>query len=371
MPLGWVRFNNKDEISFLDLCQNSPRDPLGISNIKQYYANKFFPGVNTDTPKPRIYLYTAISLKELEDEFADDPDAYPDKNELEKRFKEIAKSHIEGYPFNRSAYWTALKFYFFNDKVNKNMRLNGYLNKIRNNISDKKIYEQILDIKGLDLEPRSAVKMSDGLTDDEKSYVKGKIQKACEGSALENLLNTDPGTISELNSLDNADAFTCLGDLGLIPKNDEQDYKTALAFLEFYKVLLTIFNYHFNKNEDEEALKKWKEKYEKKLTYIEAANMKKTADELEAQIEACGSGCIIKKNNFVMKTLGIMQKADTNENVLDELEKTIMDRAIGRNKKNSKKRGEWYGEWGTDYYLGVALSRIVSDLLPTEVNENA
>ena len=70
MPLGWIDFSKSERnkvLSVLELLsERDTLDELGITPIRDGFANIFFPGTSTIQTRAKYFLIVPYALKDLE-----------------------------------------------------------------------------------------------------------------------------------------------------------------------------------------------------------------------------------------------------------------------------------------------------------------
>ena len=93
MPLGWIDFSKNERnkvLSVLDLLSEAGTlDELGISPVRDGFANLFFPGTSTLQTRAKYFLIVPYALKDMEFVAESNP------NRLIRIFDEVERNCAE------------------------------------------------------------------------------------------------------------------------------------------------------------------------------------------------------------------------------------------------------------------------------------
>lgn len=94
MELGWIDFSKEERSKVLDvinlLAEDGTLDELGISAIRDGFANLFFPGTSTIQTRAKYFLIVPYALADLEyDKTTDHQKLLDIMDDIERRCGEI------------------------------------------------------------------------------------------------------------------------------------------------------------------------------------------------------------------------------------------------------------------------------------------
>lgn len=401
MQLGWIDFSKTERnkiLSVLDLLSEpGTLDELGISPIRDGFANLFFPGTSTIQTRAKYFFLVPYALKELELSNETNPNkVLRALNETERMCGEIlleqnanengiiGKRSLQGGRWVKRTpadiYWAGLRKYgiFTGGNISlgeyvrascviKNQKSN--LTKLGNrndsaeenecddknagNIFKMQFWKMPLYIKKW----REKIQMS--LTKEEGEFLREQIISTCPDSMLSYILEN---RMTEILDLEN------FSDLGAIinkfPKQMQDEYMLALSFSDFLFVARTLYNIIISDGQNAQANDIFEEL---------KAEITKRAD---IDIELIFTKLYIYKTdlkNFIKKLQDCMCNND-----VEEMKKVIKVREImlkGQSRAKTAHPGEfnpndWIGGGELDYRFNNAKT-IIKDIFESEGLLNA
>lgn len=401
MPLGWVDFS-KDGLglgkTIDELQKNSGRDALGLGYVQKGYANLFYPGSATQFGRAKYLFLVPAALLEL-------GKGNIDKDTLETKLKKIefdqsrallkglngesktnigiiggsGDVHIAGTPVIKWNYWSMLKEY-------------GMLKEKHEGLDLKRctwnVYKKAL-LKGTDMtgcwdfsgfaadttdafldryrKKTLSETLSIDLDEEERAFLKTRIQEKHPASVMAEMLNIDGKTLREV--LSKSTTHEKLYALAVFSKQNKEQLKRAAAFAEFSGVLFTAYNLMIlNKGEArDEAVKRWNETDLTKIAEKQDLNgvfddVKANKDDfiIKAQ-EIMISGSANDFDNRIPKVEFLNNAALENKKKLKALTNLIYDRI--KNSPNALKEQEgWTGLKEMNYYTELT-GNIILEIL--------
>lgn len=396
MQLGWIDFSKTERnkiLSVLDLLSEpGTLDELGISPIRDGFANLFFPGTSTIQTRAKYFFLVPYALKELELSNETNPNkVLRALNETERMCGEIlleqnanengiiGKRSLQGGRWVKRTpadiYWAGLRKYgiFTGGNISlgeyvrascviKNQKSN--LTKLGNrndsaeeNECDDKNAGNIFKMQFWKMplytkKWREKIQMS--LTKEEGEFLREQIISTCPDSMLSYILEN---RMTEILDLEN------FSDLGAIinkfPKQMQDEYTLALSFSDFLFVARTLYNIIISDGQNVQANDTFEE-------------LKEVMAELaEIDIDLIFAKLYIYKvdlKNFIKKLQDCMRNND-----VEEMKKAIKAREImlkGQSRAKTAHPGEfdpndWIGGGELDYRFNNAKT-IIRDIFESE-----
>ena len=406
MQMGWIDFSKseRDKVASVieGLRKKGVLDELGIAQIRDGFANLFFPGTTTIQTRAKYFLMVPYIFKYLESNSIKDSDKL--KKELEDLEKECAikllgenmsgddeededevgvigkRSIRQGKWVKRppsSIYWAGLKTYGI--IYHPSFSIDEYLNTVsirkslKENISksgnsndnsdegrDDKGYGDIQSFNFWNIETytkdwKENLKMD--LTKEEGEFLKKQIIESCPDSMIAFILKNNRTDIFEY------DSFSDLEDIAKFSDNLEYQFNLAKDFSDFNFVLRILFNVVASNGENKDA-----------DYYINNPKEwcgKSTLKEIsEIDLEAIFTLLDIRDNSLRSFLLDCQELME--EEKIEELKDRIKKREIslkGENRSktcNPDESGEkWFAGYELDYRFGVAKT-IIEDIFKSE-----
>ena len=406
MQIGWIDFSKseRDKVASVieGLRKKGVLDELGIAQIRDGFANLFFPGTTTIQTRAKYFLMVPYIFKSLESNSIKDYDKL--KKELEGLEKECAikllgedmsdddeeeedesgvigkRSIRQGKWVKRppsSIYWAGLKTYGI--IYHPSFSIDEYLNTVsirkslKENISksgnsndssdegrDDKGYGDIQSFNFWNIETykkdwKENLKMD--LTKEEGEFLKRQIIESCPDSMIAFILKNNRKDIFEYSS------FSDLEDIANISENLKCQFHLAKDFSDFNFVLRILFNVVASNGKNEEAndLLKYPQKW------CEKSNLKEIA---ELDLEAIFTLLEIRDNplrSFLLDCQELMK-----EEKIEELKDRIKKREISLKGENRSKTcnpdesaEKWFAGYELDYRFAIAKT-IIEDIFKSE-----
>lgn len=304
MELSWLDFDREDRKQVMQIIgmleEKGTVDELGFGVIRNYFANKFFPGTTTLQTRAKYFVLCPYIFKELEKrEPAQNTEQYfknlareesicarkllsKEKEEQGEAKGIIGSTRLQHGEWVKRApsdiYWNGLRQYQIFNPPNttlKNITRNTYAN-----MMTKEEREQYWDIDEIyykewkkDLEKENSI----SLTKKEAEYLRKQIMKAQKDSLLAKCI--EDGIIEKFTQIqiesEEISAFEQFGEIVYsldITKELKDEYMLAKNMADFLYCALIRYNCKLFKNENEEVQIKW-EQYK--------PNMKKYAEEID------------------------------------------------------------------------------------------
>lgn len=295
MQLGWIDFSKSERskvLSVLDLLsKEGTLDELGISPIRDGYANLFFPGTSTIQTKAVYFFCVPYALKDLERSGETNLNrmlqalsaveescgkklfhANPKADGVIGRRALAAGSWVKRSPSD--IYWAGIKR--LGIFVGGDMSLSEYLGTLCASNNQKKALTMLGNRNDMAEESESddrdagrefyhrfwnlptytpdwMERLSLDLTAEEASFLKKQILLTCDGTMLSHIMKEN------MQEIVYAKAFEDLGDsfIGRFPRNIQEDYRNAVAFSEFAYALRVLYNIIISGGENQEANEEW------------------------------------------------------------------------------------------------------------------
>ena len=379
MQIGWIDFSKseRDKVASVieGLRKKGVLDELGIAQIRDGFANLFFPGTTTIQTRAKYFLMVPYIFKSLEEDMSDGDEEEEDESGV------IGKRSIrQGKWVKRppsSIYWAGLKTYGI--IYHPSFSIDEYLNTVsirkslKENISksgnsndssdegrDDKGYGDIQSFNFWNIETykkdwKENLKMD--LTKEEGKFLKRQIIESCPDSMIAFILKNNRTDIFEY------DSFSDLEDIANISDNLKCQFHLAKDFSDFNFVLRILFNVVASNGKNEEAndLLEYPQKWCEKSTLKEIA---------EVDLEAIFTLLDIRDNSLRLFLLDCQELME--EEKIEELKDRIKKREIslkGENRSktcNPDESGEkWFAGYELDYRFGVAKT-IIEDIFKSE-----
>ncbi len=294
MPLGWIDFSKNERnkvLSVLDLLSESGTlDELGISPVRDGFANLFFPGTSTIQTRAKYFMIVPYALKDLEYSTETNP------NRLLRTFDEIerkcaeqlvrAKDDTDGIIGKVSLaqnkwvkrtpadiYWAGLRYYGI--FVGGNLSLPEYIRAMcalknqkatlmklgsRNDAAetdegDDKDAGELFKMQFWRIPTYSTdwnQNLSIKLTSEEGAFLKGRILASYPDSMMAHILRNNYTEVLKSKSFQKMKSL-----IGSFPQQVQDDYALAYDFSEFLFVLRTLYNVIVSDGRNEDANSEW------------------------------------------------------------------------------------------------------------------
>ena len=294
MPLGWIDFSKSERnkvLSVLDLLTESGTlDELGISPIRDGYANLFFPGTSTIQTRAKYFLIVPYTFKDLEYSSETNPNRI--LRELDTIERWCCRSLLDNgsdtdgligsrtLQQNRwvkrtpaSIYWAGLRNYrifkggslSLTEYVRAMCALKGQkatLAKLENHNdnnddrdADDKDAGDLFRMQFWNI-PTYTQNWRDNLilalTEEECAFLKKQIFASCPDSFLAYILK------NRMTEIFSCESFRDLHSLmASAPRQIREDYSHACNFSDFMYVLRTVYNMIVSEGRNEEAEREW------------------------------------------------------------------------------------------------------------------
>lgn len=397
MQLGWIDFSTTERnkvLSILDLLsEKGTLDELGISPIRDGFANIFFPGTSTIQTRAKYFFIIPYAMKELESKdginiynFKKELDEYERKcgyKLLENNSREdgvIGKRSLNAGKWVKRApsdiYWAGLRRYgiFTGGKLSRDEYISAacHQNSSKRTVrslgstNDKNDEKEQDDKRPEDIAynsfwniPTFNVNWCDSLSmdlaEEEAFFLKQRIIKSCPDSMLGYILSNDQKEFMAFESFDDITSI-----IHSFPKRIQEDYYLANDFSDFIYVASLIFNCIINE-------------YDIDVVYD---SITRSLPELsKINLNAIYSRLYVK-DRMLIKFLDDLKEHMRNENI-EKMMELIKKREIwlkGEKRAKSAHPGElepgWYGGPKLDYRFRIA-KQIITDIFDGEVNSNA
>lgn len=406
--MGWIDFSKseRDKVASVieGLRKKGVLDELGIAQIRDGFANLFFPGTTTIQTRAKYFLMVPYIFKSLESNSIKDYDKL--KKELEDLEKECAikllgedmagddeedgdedeggvigkRSIRQGKWVKRppsSIYWAGLKtygiIYYPSFSIDEYLNTLSIRKSLKENISksgnsndssdegrDDKGYGDIQSFNFWNIEtytPDWKENLKMDLTKEEGKFLKRQIIESCPDSMIAFILKNNRTDIFEY------DSFSDLEDIANISDNLKCQFHLAKDFSDFNFVLRILFNVVASNGENKDA-----------DYYINNPKEwcgKSTLKEIsEIDLEAIFTLLDIRDNSLRSFLLDCQELME--EEKIEELKDRIKKREIslkGENRSktcNPDESGEkWFAGYELDYRFGVAKT-IIEDIFKSE-----
>ena len=402
MEIGWIDFSKTDRskvLNVLDLLEEKRTlDGLGISIIRDFYSNFFFPGTSTIQTRAKYFFIIPYIFRDFELSYDTDEEKLED--DFENAERKCAENLLENSPgesgiigkraidngewVQRSPadiYWSGLRKYGFIDEnvIFPNDGVNPYdskrctigdciqficnQNELRKEIAgNDESLDSSYPINLFDLSTYEEHWMDNidiNLTVDEGQILKNQIISNCENSLFSVILNENL-----YEEMINSDC-KYFKDLELIilkypdKFSDElkEKYFDALAFSKFILDLRVIYNVMVSDEENDEA--------------NELLGLLDLKEDSKVNIERVISFCEIEDDNLI-RFLNQSRQLMQDENV-EELKNVIKEHEIELKGEEHAKtlhpddfdNDKWYDGYMLDYRFYNAM-KIIKDICKSE-----
>lgn len=390
VSIGWIDFSKEDAESLLSkingLKNPEAVDEIGIGQIRDAFANLFFPGTSTVQTRAKYFLIVPYILKEvcdpkfksknhepilktvdrMEQECAEllDANSSDENNEkdgligrnLIKNGQWVARSPS-------SIYWNGIKTYGICD-ANDSVSIQKFISEVKENSKTFKGYELLSANKDdyfqelkfpinlpLDHQDSWREGLNLDLTNSEALFLRNKITEHCQDKLLTYLLLSKKN-IRTYKSFE--DIYKNLDKD--IPSHIQANVKLAWQFSRFVYVARVRYNYILG---NEEAKEKWKDILNQPNYMMEL-----DISNIEALFGYINRDTILFLNRFKEEFLKSVSSKNYKvlDNILAEREKEIK-KDIQRLKlpKKEYQHGEWIGGKYLDYRFRIA-KRLIEDI---------
>ena len=393
MEIGWIDFSKTERdkiVSVLDLLsEQGVLDELGIAQIRDGFANLFFPGTTTIQTRAKYFLMIPYIFKSLEsNSIKDYSKLKKELNALERNCAVtlLDKNHDENGVIGKrsinqgkwvqrppsSIYWAGLKTYrIFRSDISIDQYLNTicYRKSLKANISksgnSNDDSEEGHDDKGAGdiqsfnfwkipkYEEDWFEKLEMDLTKEEGEFLKEQIINSCPDSMLALILKNNRRDILEFKSFSDLEQMK-----DIFTDEMKSSFYLAKKFSDFNFVLRILFNDMASNGENEDADKYFDER-KTKLDEIADFDLNEIFDLLEIRD--------LSLKSFLSDAQQLM-----NEKTIGELKDLIKKREIflkGENRSKTCHPGEsgdrWLAGFGLDYRFSIAKT-IVEDIFNSE-----
>lgn len=396
MQLGWIDFSKTERdkvISILDLLSEpGVLDELGIAQIRDGFANLFFPGTTTIQTRAKYFLIVPYTFKDLESNHSKDfskikkelnnleqkcartfLDINPDENGVIGKNRILQDKWVQRPP--SSIYWAGLKTFgiFKSDiSIDQYIKIISLKKSLKENISklgnsndeSKEGHDDkgAGDIHGLSFWNISTFKedwlndLKIELTKNEGEFLKEQIIISCPDSILAFILKNNRKDVLEYSSfseLENiADNF---------PDDMKNSFYLARDFSDFNYVLRVLFNVIASDGKNEEANQKFDEIRPK---------LKEMAD-----IDLKSIFYLLQVSDVQLKSFLLNAQFLMKEERISELKDWIKKREIllkGENRSKTAHPGEygdkWFAGYGLDYRFNI-VKIILEDIFRSEESD--
>lgn len=406
MQMGWIDFSKseRDKVASVieGLRKKGVLDELGIAQIRDGFANLFFPGTTTIQTRAKYFLMVPYIFKYLESNSIKDSDKL--KKELEDLEKECAikllgedtsdgdeeeedeggvigkRSIRQGKWVKRppsSIYWAGLKtygiIYYPSFSIDEYLNTLSIRKSLKENISksgnsndssdegrDDKGYGDIQSFNFWNIETyttdwKENLKMD--LTKEEGKFLKRQIIESCPDSMIAFILKNNRTDIFEY------DSFSDLEDIANISDNLKCQFHLAKDFSDFNFVLRILFNVVASNGKNEEA----NDLLEYPQKWCERSTLKEIA---ELDLEAIFTLLDIRDNSlrsFLLDCQELMK-----EEKIEELKDRVKKREISLKGENRSKTcnpdesaEKWFAGYELDYRFAIAKT-IIEDIFKSE-----
>lgn len=352
MPLGWIDFSKSERskiLSVLDLLsENGTLDELGISPVREGFANLFFPGTSTIQTRAKYFFIVPYALKDLEMGKEMNPTQFLKVfDAVERNCGEIlfennrdedgiigkrslaSNNWVKRTPAN--IYWAGMRRYGIftggNIALSEYTRIVCNLKKKKDNVirlgnrrdgaDDNECDDKNAgDTQGIRFWNMPIYydswkdDLNMALTDTESKFLKEQIIKTCPNSMMAFVLQNK---IKEFQCISN---FEELADIiKKFPEQIQEDYQYARSFSEFNYVLRIVYNIVLSDEKNEQANRMLDERLED-LQDIASLDLEWIYNRLGLQTKS-----------MTCKFLSNAQKLMLSGNV-NELKKCVRDREV-------------------------------------------
>ncbi len=396
MPLGWIDFSKNERnkvLSVLDLLsEQGTLDELGISPVRDGFANLFFPGTSTIQTRAKYFMIVPYALKDLEFSAESNP------NRLLRTFDEIERKCAEQLLQSKEdtdgvigkvslaqnkwvkrtpadIYWAGLRYYGI--FVGGNMSLSEYIRAMCALKNQKATLmklgsrgESSETDEGDDKDAGELFKMqfwkiptysSDWnqsltikLTDEEGAFLKGQILTSYPESMMAFILRNNYTEAMKCKSFQELKSL-----ISAFPQQIQDDYTLAYDFSEFLFVLRTLYNIIVSDGLNEVANTEWAN-LESNLSIRADIDL----DRVFSRLRIYGNADLC---SFLRKSQSLMKDGN-----VDSLKAEIKrrERYLKDSRAKTMHPGEfdpnaWFGGGQLDYRFGNAKV-ILSDIFESE-----
>lgn len=396
MPLGWIDFSKNERnkvLSVLDLLSEAGTlDELGISPIRDGFANLFFPGTSTIQTRAKYFLIVPYALKDMEYSSETNPNrmlrAFDEVERMcGKRFLENGKD-TEGIIGSRSLgqnrwvkrtpadiYWAGLRNYGI--FTGGNLSLAEYVRAICALKSQKTTLSRLGNrndnAEEFDSDDKDAGELfkmqfwklptylsgwdknlTIALTEEEGAFPESQIVRAYPDSLLAYILKKK---VTEIFACDSFQALSGL--MHTFPDQIQSDYALACDFSDFLYILRTIYNMIVSDGKNETAESEWNNLQSSLLKIAEV-----DIDAIFARLEIYHNTFLY---SFLKKEKALMLANDL-EGMKTEIKRR--ERELKQTRAKTMHPGEfdsktWYGGGALDYRFGNAKV-IIKDIFESE-----
>ena len=399
MKLGWIDFSKNERnkvLSVLDLlAEAGTLDELGISPIRDAYANLFFPATSTIQTKAKYFLCVPYAFKDLEKgNYENFNSILKALNEKEKQcgeqlyLKTPNADGIIGASVIRHGSWVKRQpseIYWGGIRrlgifVGGNMSISEYLRFISGNTNQKNTIKRLgnhndtaeenqCDDSGagqdtykrfwnLPTYKRNWLEnICIDLTKQEAIFLKNQVILNCKGSMFAEVMSNDLTDFVDIKGFEQLGA----GYIKNFPQDIQDDYFNAVAFSEFVYVLRVLYNMIVSNGENQQANEEWS-KIESNLQQLASLDIVNIYNRLDI-------------NNLALKHFLLTAQRQMLANDIDGLQDTIIRREVqlkGASRAKTKHAGEfdknaWFGGKKLDYRFPDAQT-IMRDIFEGEQN---
>ena len=381
MEIGWIDFSKTERtkiLSVLDLLgEKGVLDELGISQIRDGYADLFFPGTSTIQTRAKYFFIVSYALRDLE--FNNKYSYLKLKKTLDDTEKRCANIFLENNPDEpgiigkrsiragswvsrtpASIYWAGLRRYdFFKGKMSidnyikfisvqkQNMKGAVNLGNSDENHDDKNAGDvekaHLFNIPVYQRNWLDDLKMS--LTPDEGQFLKKQIIETCPDSIMGQVLKEDIYEFLDISSFNELERI-----IDNFSDNIQNDFIKANSFSEFCFALKVVYNMIISENKNTKANEEFNKLNFKSISKIDI-------DEIMNSLGIF--------NPYLSSFLKDSREAMGNEN-LEELKSIIQKREVslkGPNRSKTAHHGEydinkWFAGERLDYRFSFAKNII-------------
>ena len=395
MPLGWIDFSKSERnkvLSVLDLLSEAGTlDELGISAVRDGFADIFFPGTSTIQTRAKYFMIVPYALKDLEHSDEKNPNrALRILDEVERKCGEslVRAADTQGIIGSRSLannmwvkrtpadiYWGGLRNYGFftggslalseyvrvmcamkNQKAALT-RLGNRNDAAEEGETDDKDAGELFHTQFWNIPTYNSNwfnELSIKLTKEEGAFLKQQIMTVYPDSMLAFILREDMKEIVECTSFQELTAW-----IDMFPAQIREDYALANEFSELLFVLRTIYNIVVSDGKNETANSVWED--------LRPSIAKKAEIDLDRIFSRLNISRNILLCNFLRRSQGLLK----NEN-LEELKIEIKrrERELKGSRAKTLHPGEfdpkqWFGGGLLDYRFSSART-IIRDIFESE-----
>ncbi len=397
MPLGWIDFSKSDRnkvLSVLDmLSEPGTLDELGIAQIRDGFANIFFPGTSTIQTRAKYFFLVPYALKDMEYSKESNP------NVILKWFDNVERecgerllqndSDVEGIIGKRSLgqghwvkrtpaliYWAGLRYYGFFTRpdlsLTEYVRAMCALKNSKTTLKDLRKSNEGTEEKDVDDKdagdlmkiqfwrvPTYNENWKDSidikLTPEEGDCLKNRMIMSFPDSMMAYILKNERKDLLECGSFMKMSSL-----IHVFPEQIQSDYWLARNFSSFLFALRVLYNLIVSDGENARAVKLWTEIKPSLHVY---------ADKVD--LEAIFTRLNVHENyrmcEFLRKTKVLMANGDI-EGMKTEIRRRERELKSSRAKTmhvGEIDHSEWYGGYYLDYRYGNA-TMIIRDIFESE-----